>query len=75
MSYNTILVETHDKVQTITFNRPRVLNALSTELWGELKDALNKAKDDPEAKVLVITGAGKAFSAGTDVKEVAKLMR
>ncbi|MFC1857249.1 enoyl-CoA hydratase/isomerase family protein [Thermodesulfobacteriota bacterium] len=74
MSYNTILVDTRDKVQTITFNRPRVLNAMSTELWGELKDALNKAKDDPEAKVLVITGTGKAFSAGTDVKEVTKLI-
>jgi enoyl-CoA hydratase len=74
MSYNTILVETQDKVQTITLNRPRVLNALSTELWGELKDALEKAGDNPEANVLVITGAGKAFSAGTDLKEVSKLM-
>jgi len=74
MSYNTILVETEDRVQTITFNRPHVLNAMSTELWGELKDALNKARDDSEVKVLVITGAGKAFSAGTDVKEMVKIM-
>jgi len=74
MPYNTILVDTENKVQTIIFNRPRVLNAMSTELWGELQDALNKAGEDPEVKVLVITGAGKAFSAGTDVKEVAKIM-
>jgi enoyl-CoA hydratase/carnithine racemase len=74
MSYNTILVETKDKVQTITFNRPEVLNALSTELWRELKDALVKAGDNADANVVVITGAGKAFSAGTDLKEVARLM-
>ncbi len=54
------------KVARIILNRPRYLNALSHALWGELEDALDRACDDPECRVIVISGAGRCFSAGDD---------
>lgn len=54
------------KVARIILNRPRYLNALSHALWGELEDALDRACDDSECRVIVISGAGRCFSAGDD---------
>jgi 2-(1,2-epoxy-1,2-dihydrophenyl)acetyl-CoA isomerase len=55
-------------VQTITLNRPDVLNAFNHALHAALRDALKEARD-PEVRAVVITGAGRAFSAGQDLKE------
>ena len=55
-------------VQTITLNRPDVLNAFNRALHAGLRDALKEARD-PEVRAVVITGAGRGFSAGQDLKE------
>jgi 2-(1,2-epoxy-1,2-dihydrophenyl)acetyl-CoA isomerase len=55
-------------VQTITLNRPDVLNAFNRALHGALRDALKEARD-PEVRAVVLTGAGRGFSAGQDLKE------
>lgn len=58
-------------VVTLTLNRPERLNALSPEMLGGLRDALSQLATDPEARVLVLTGAGRGFCAGGDVKRMA----
>jgi 2-(1,2-epoxy-1,2-dihydrophenyl)acetyl-CoA isomerase len=55
-------------VQTITLNRPEVLNAFNRALHKALRDALKQARD-PEVRAVVLTGAGRGFSAGQDLKE------
>jgi len=57
------------KIVEITLNRPDVLNALNLELYTELGDALVAASNDAETQVIVITGAGRAFSSGGDLKQ------
>lgn len=64
-----LIVELHEGVQTLTLNQPSRLNALSAELWRLLGDAVKRAERDPAVKVVVLTGAGRAFSAGADVTE------
>lgn len=58
-----------DNIVTITINRPDRLNALCLEVVAELRDAREKFEGDPEARVAIITGSGRAFSAGLDIKE------
>ncbi len=67
MSYETIIVEKKNQIARITLNRPQALNALNETMGEELKAALKEAERDPETRCLVITGAGRAFSAGEDV--------
>lgn len=57
----------------VTLDRPHVLNALNKELWREIYENLDRAETDDETRAVIITGAGKAFSAGDDIKEVASL--
>ncbi len=71
MSYNCILFEKKEAVATITLNRPDVFNAFNDEQSFELQDALKAAKKDSEIRVLVLTGAGKAFCSGQDLKAIA----
>ncbi|MCP1603457.1 2,3-dehydroadipyl-CoA hydratase PaaF [Pseudomonas citronellolis] len=61
-----------DGVRLITLQRPEALNALSTELLGELAAELDAAERDAETRVVVITGSRKAFAAGADIKEMAE---
>jgi enoyl-CoA hydratase/carnithine racemase len=63
------------EVVEITLNRPDALNALSLELYGELGDAVTRASGDAEVQVVVITGAGRAFSTGGDLKQGDKVNR
>ncbi len=71
--YNTILVEKEDQITTIYLNRPPY-NPLSSELFAELSDAMDKVAQDEETRVLIITGKGdKALAAGADIKEMARL--
>ena len=68
MSYETILYETAaDRVVRLTLNRPAKLNAMSPKLLSELDDALDAFERDPQASVLIIRGAGRAFCAGYDL--------
>ena len=71
MTYETLLVEVREGVASITLNRPEVRNALSATLIGELEHALATLEADPEARVIVLAGAGDtAFCVGADLKGV-----
>ena len=70
MDYSTIIFEKKDKVARITLNRPQVLNAISPQLLSELQEALNNLADDDTVEVVVLTGSGRAFSAGVDIKGI-----
>lgn len=72
MAYENLLYEKRDRIGFITFNRPKVLNALNRKTLEELNDVLIAARDDDELSVLILTGAGdKAFVAGADIGELA----
>ena len=66
MSYKDLIYDVRDKVATITLNRPDRMNAISPNLEAEMHRAFDEADADPEAKVIVLTGAGNAFCAGFD---------
>ena len=73
MSYENILYQKNAGIATITFNRPKVLNALNRKTVEELAGALVDARDDATVRVLILTGAGeKAFVAGADIGELAQ---
>jgi len=65
--YSYVVYETDDRLAYITLNRPEKLNALGNELRGEMFDALKEAEADRSVGVIVIRGAGRAFSAGYDL--------
>jgi trans-feruloyl-CoA hydratase/vanillin synthase len=66
--YETILIEKDKGITWVILNRPDKRNAMSPQLHLDMDDALEDLAVDPETQVLVITGAGKAFSAGQDIK-------
>jgi enoyl-CoA hydratase/carnithine racemase len=68
VTYKCLLYETKDGIATLTLNRPDRLNALGDTLREDLLDALTRAGADPEVRVMVLTGAGRGFCAGGDVK-------
>ena len=70
MSFNCLLTEKNNSVFTITLNRPDVFNAFNDEQSYELQEALKMAKKDEEVRVVVLTGAGKAFCSGQDLKAI-----
>jgi enoyl-CoA hydratase len=72
MTYKNIVVETQGKVGLIKFNRPQALNALNTELVGEMAKAIAGFEADPNIGCIVLTGSEKAFAAGADIKEMAE---
>lgn len=67
-SANDVLYELRDEVAWITLNRPLILNAVDWSLTYHLGKALERAETDEDAKVVVLTGAGRAFSAGGDLQ-------
>ena len=72
MGYENILYEKRDGIAYLTFNRPKVLNALNRKTVEELRDALLDARGDETVRVLILTGAGeKSFVAGADIGELA----
>jgi enoyl-CoA hydratase len=73
MSFETILVETRNRVGVITLNRPNALNALNAALIDELGRAVSAFDEDPEIGAILLTGSQKAFAAGADIKEMAAL--
>src|ERR1700694_601393 len=73
MAYENLLYDKRDGIAYITFNRPKVLNALNRKTVEELRDALLDARDDAAVRVLILTGAGeKSFVAGADIGELAQ---
>jgi enoyl-CoA hydratase len=72
MAYENLLYEKRDRIGFITFNRPKVLNALNRKTMEELREILTAAGEDDEVRVLILTGAGeKSFVAGADIGELA----
>ena len=71
MAYETLLVETDGPVGIITLNRPDALNALNRKLCEEVIAALDAFEADANIGCVVLTGAGRAFAAGADIKEMA----
>lgn len=71
MSFNSILYENKGSVAHITLNRPDVFNAFNDEQSYELQDALKQASRDAAVRVIVLSGAGKAFCSGQDLKAIA----
>ncbi|MBT8331340.1 MAG: enoyl-CoA hydratase/isomerase family protein, partial [Deltaproteobacteria bacterium] len=69
MNFESILYEKNQGIATIKLNRPGVLNAMNKQLWLDLQAALEDAKEDAQVKALIITGEGRAFSTGADLKE------
>ena len=67
-SYKCLLYEMKDGIATLTLNRPDRLNALGDTLREDLQDAVTRASEDAQVRVIVVTGAGKGFCAGGDVK-------
>jgi len=66
----TVNIRDDGAVRTVEMDRPEALNAFSNQLMDDLTDAFLDATRDPAVKVLVLTGAGRAFSAGADLKEM-----
>ena len=67
MSFQNVIYERRDSIAYITLNRPDKLNALNSGMVADLQDALDVVEADSEVRVAIITGAGRAFSAGFDI--------
>ncbi len=70
MAYETILVETRERVGLVTLNRPAALNAINRQMTAELIEAAEAFEQDPDIGCMVLTGSEKAFAAGADIKEM-----
>ena len=68
MTYQSILVETHEKVGLITLHRPKAMNALNAEILTELIQAMEEFDADDAIGAIVITGSERVFAAGADIK-------
>ena len=72
VNYETLLCEVKDQVARVTLNRPQVLHALNAAVFDELEAVFRTMAEDPEVRVILLTGAGeKAFAAGADITELA----
>ena len=72
MTYKCLLYSVEDRIATLTLNRPERLNALGDTLRDDVYDAVTKSAADPNVGVLVITGAGRGFCSGGDVKAMSE---
>src|SRR5215468_3956386 len=73
MAFENLLFDKRDGIAFITFNRPKVLNALNRKTIEELRDTLLDARDDSSVRVVILTGSGeKSFVAGADISELAQ---
>jgi 2-(1,2-epoxy-1,2-dihydrophenyl)acetyl-CoA isomerase len=69
MSETEITLEIRDHVARFTLNRPEAMNALRTESWHDMLEMVREVENNPQVRVLLLTGAGKNFCAGGNVKE------
>lgn len=67
---SSFLYEVEDHVARITLNRPDVLNAITFEVYRDLRDTFARLEDDTDVRVVVLSGAGRAFCSGGDVKQI-----
>jgi len=69
MDFESIIYEKEEGIATISLNRPQVLNAMNKQMWHDLNVVMEEVSADPQIKVLILTGNGRAFSTGADLKE------
>ena len=69
MAYENIIFEKEENIAVITFNRPEAMNALNNQTRAEFRQAIDEVASDDTIKVLILTGSGKSFVAGSDIKE------
>ena len=69
MSYEQIRFETAGGIARVTLNRPDRLNSFTSQMHGELRDALSRVRNDAATRVLLITGEGRGFCAGQDLSD------
>lgn len=69
MAYENIIFEKEENIAILTFNRPDAMNALNNQTRAEFREAIATVAADDQIKVLILTGSGKAFVAGSDIKE------
>lgn len=70
MSDNILKVDTNNRIRVLTFNRPDQLNAMNDALYERVAEAFDAASQDPQVAVVVLTGEGRAFTAGQDLGEL-----
>ena len=68
MTYETVLYDESDHIATITLNRPDRLNAITRQLQADLHAAMVRAEENEDVRVIILTGAGRGFCAGADMK-------
>lgn len=72
MAYETIIVEVEDRVATVKLNRPDAMNALNSQMLGEVADAFKDLDANDKVRCIILTGSAKAFAAGADIKEMSE---
>jgi enoyl-CoA hydratase len=72
LKLENVLYEKRNGIAYVTVNRPKVLNALNTPTWADIRTAFEDARDDAAVHGVILTGAGKAFIAGADISELSK---
>ncbi len=72
MDYKTVFLEKKDGIAILTLNRPDKFNAVNMEMRSEILGILDGLEKDPDVKVLIVTGSGRAFCAGADINEFAE---
>src|SRR5699024_11438168 len=73
MTYKTVKYEVNGHIAKITINRPEALNALNSEVLDELNVLLDEVRANKDLRVAILTGEGRSFVAGADIKEMATL--
>lgn len=75
MNYETLSVGLADGVATVELNRPDKANAMNRAMWQEIRSAFRWVDETPEARVAVISGRGRGFTAGIDLAFIDELMK
>src|SRR5262245_20087384 len=70
MAYETVLYDVADRICTITLNRPEKLNAWTSQMHLDLRDAMQTAGADDDVRAIILTGAGRGFCAGADMSSL-----
>ena len=70
MAFENIILEKEEGIATLTFNRPDAMNALNIQTRAEFQQAVEDLEADDDIKVVILTGAGRSFVAGSDIKEM-----
>ena len=73
MEYEDVIYEVQDSIATITLNRPERMNSFSDALLSNWASSITRAAEDDDVRVVVVTGAGRAFCAGADLKAAAEV--